>query len=171
MNNAKLYIFSGLPASGKSTLAKKLSSKINATYLRIDSVEQGLKDVCGLKKVEGEGYRLSYVLAEDNLRLGNSVVADSVNPIELSRNEWNNVARSAGVEFVNIEVICSDELEHKKRAESRVSEVKNLKSPTWEQIKNREYHAWSEPRVTIDTSQKSIEESLEDLLLELKLSQ
>ena len=140
MSLTKLYIFSGLPASGKSTLAMALSKKINATYLRIDSVEQGLKDICGMGKVEGEGYQLSYILAEDNLKLGNSVVADSVNPIQLSRTEWNNVAISCGVDFVNIEVVCSDKKEHKARAESRAVGVKNLTGPTWQQIENREYH-------------------------------
>lgn len=42
-----LYIFAGLPGSGKSTLAKKLAQKLGATYLRIDTIEQGLRDTCG----------------------------------------------------------------------------------------------------------------------------
>lgn len=63
-----LYIFSGLPASGKSTLAKLLAAKVGATYVRIDTVEQGLRDLCNFK-VEGEGYRLSYRIIRDNLDL------------------------------------------------------------------------------------------------------
>ncbi len=60
MNNAVLYIFSGLPASGKSTLGKELSKKFSIPYVRIDTVEQGLKEICGVNNLEGEGYRLSY---------------------------------------------------------------------------------------------------------------
>lgn len=87
MNIPVLYIFSGLPASGKSTLAKLLARKIGAMYLRVDTVEQGLRDLCNVK-VEGEGYRLSYRVIRDNLELGVSCIADSCNPIELTRQEW-----------------------------------------------------------------------------------
>lgn len=45
-----------------------LSQQIKAFYIRIDTVEQGLRDLCNYK-VEGEGYRLSYRLARDNLQL------------------------------------------------------------------------------------------------------
>ena len=35
-----LYIFSGLPGCGKSTVAKMLSEKLKAVYLRVDTIEQ-----------------------------------------------------------------------------------------------------------------------------------
>ncbi len=34
-----LYIFSGLPGAGKTTLAKQLANQVGAFYLRIDTVE------------------------------------------------------------------------------------------------------------------------------------
>jgi len=169
MEPGKLYIFSGLPAAGKSTLAKNLCNKIQATYLRIDTLEQGLKDICNIKKNEGEGYRISYLLAKDNLILGNDVVADSVNPIELCRKEWDNVANSIGAQFVNIEVICSDKTEHKIRAETRDVGVKNLTPPTWDQIINREYHPWKVQVVQIDTAGKSIDQCSAELIVKLDI--
>lgn len=33
-----LYIFAGLPASGKTSLAKKLARKFNATYIRVNPI-------------------------------------------------------------------------------------------------------------------------------------
>ena len=80
MSKAILFIFSGLPAAGKSTLARFLVKEFGAVYLRIDTIEQGLKDLCRIN-VEGEGYRLAYRMATDNLQLGNNVVADCCNPI------------------------------------------------------------------------------------------
>ena len=117
-----LYIFAGLPGSGKTTLAQRLAQRLRCAYLRIDTVEQALRDLCSCD-VQGEGYRLAYRVAADNLRLGVSVVADSCNPIELTRREWEHVAREAGARHVNIELICSDAVEHRRRVESRDATV------------------------------------------------
>lgn len=40
-----LYIFSGLPDSGKTTLARMIARQFQATYLRIDTIEQTLRDL------------------------------------------------------------------------------------------------------------------------------
>ena len=157
-----LFILSGLPASGKSALAKLLAKEYDAVYLRIDTVEQGLRDICGLD-VQGEGYRLSYRIAADNLKLEHNVIADSCNPIALTRAEWQEVATENGNKYVNIEVVCSDEKEHKKRVETRLPEVKGLKLPTWEEIKNREYQSWDSERIIIDTANKTAKESFQEL--------
>ena len=68
MNKAILFIFSGLPAVGKSTFAKSVVKHFGAAYLRIDTIEQGLKDLCRIN-VEGEGYQLAYRMAVNNLQL------------------------------------------------------------------------------------------------------
>ena len=41
-----LYIFSGLPGSGKTALAKALAEKTASVYLRIDTIEQAIRDLC-----------------------------------------------------------------------------------------------------------------------------
>lgn len=163
LNSPVLYIFSGLPASGKSTLAKLLAAKTRSFYLRIDTIEQGLRDLCSFK-VEGEGYRLSYRIIRDNLELGIHCISDSCNPIELTRREWQEVAASAGAKFINIEVSCSDSCEHELRANSRHNEVENLKHPTWQQVQNRHYETWQADVIKIDTAGKSIEMSFAELI-------
>ncbi len=161
-----LYIFSGLPASGKSTLAKLLAVKTGSTYVRIDTVEQGIRELCNFK-VEGEGYRLSYRIVRDNLALGINCISDSCNPIELTRHEWQQVAESVGARFVNIEVCCSDIREHEQRVNTRRSEVANLKLPSWQQVQNRHYEVWKTDVIKIDTSGQSIETSFEELVEKL----
>lgn len=155
MNEPVLYIFSGLPGSGKSTLAQQLAKQTQALYVRIDTIEQGLRDLCDFK-VEGEGYRLSYRLISDNLKIGLSAIADCCNPIELTRDEWQQVAIDAGARFINIEIICSDQVEHKNRVEQRTNTIKNLKLPTWQQVSDRKYEPWNRPVIRIDTAGKSI---------------
>ena len=74
-----LIVFSGLPATGKSCVARELAQKIGAVWLRIDSIEQAIQD-SGV--VPGSlcdaGYRAAYAVAEDNLRLGHNVIAQLV---------------------------------------------------------------------------------------------
>ncbi|HQV68486.1 MAG TPA: AAA family ATPase [Thermoflexales bacterium] len=166
----KLYIFSGLPGTGKTTLAKAIAKDMGATYFRIDTIEQALRDVCKIN-VEGEGYRLTYWIAEDNLRLGNNVVIDCVNPVELTRKEWEGVAIQSNVEFVNIEIKCSDKREHRKRSEQRENDIAGFELPKWEDIEARGYEEWNEERIEIETSGKSVEECVEELKTEIiKLS-
>ena len=69
MARATLYIFAGLPGSGKTTLSQGLASRLGAAHLRIDTIEQVLRDLCSLE-VQGEGYRLAYRVAGDILRSG-----------------------------------------------------------------------------------------------------
>ncbi|MEX0662996.1 MAG: AAA family ATPase [Balneolaceae bacterium] len=157
-----LYIFSGLPATGKSGLAKYLAIKLGAVYLRIDSIEQTLKDN-DIGIAEGQGYEVAYKIALDNLKLGLSVVADSVNPIPITREAWRNIAIHSGSKYCEIEIICSDEEEHKKRVESRISDIEGLTLPSWEDVLNRDYRKWSSDRVVIDTANKTITESQNEI--------
>lgn len=163
-----LIIFSGLPGSGKSTLASKLATALPATFIRIDTVEQGLRDICDIVQIDGKGYRLSYRLAQDNLRLGNIVIADSVNPENFTRQEWNAVATDIGSQFINVEILCSDKAEHQMRVETRGPSVPGAKSPTWDDVLNRTFHLWNEDRISIDTAGKSSDESFEELLAAIK---
>jgi predicted kinase len=162
MATPTLFIFAGLPASGKTTLAQHLAAELNAAHLRIDTIEQALRDLCDIQ-VEDEGYRLAYRVAADNLRLGLSVVADSCNTIELTRREWEGVAQAEGTDFVNVEVVCSDLAEHRRRVESRANSVPNLKLSTWDEVVAREYQSWSVPRVIVDTAGRSPETSYNEL--------
>jgi predicted kinase len=164
-----LFTFAGLPGVGKTTLSQHLVRRIGAVYLQIDTVEQALRDLCRIR-VQGEGYRLLYRIASDNLRLGISVIADSCNPIELTRGEWEQVAAGAHAEHVNIEVICSDPEEHRRRVTNRIATVPGLQLPTWDEVINREYHRWIRDRIVIDTSGKSETESVNELLSALTIN-
>ena len=162
-----LYIFSGLPGVGKSTLASALAKHIGVTYLRVDAIEQGLRDIYRVD-VDDEGYQLAFRIATDNLKRGLSVVTDSCNSVSESRTAWQHVATDLGIQFVNIEVICSDKAEHQRRVESRQSCIQNLTLPTWKQVQAREYLLWEKEIARLDTAGKTIQQSIDELFLLIK---
>lgn len=158
-----LYIFGGLPATGKTELSKHLANYLKATYIRIDTIEQKLRDQ-GVKELYDEGYQIAFSLALDNLNNGNTVVADSTNPVMESREAWLNVAKQTKCSFVEIEVICSDKQVHQQRVESRVTDIPNLILPSWHSVTSREYQEWLSPNIIIDTAGKTPSESKSDLI-------
>jgi predicted kinase len=162
----KLYIFSGLPGTGKSTLAKAIAKDMGATYFRLDTIEQALRDVCNIK-VQGEGYRLTYRIAKENLTLGNNVVIDCVNPWEMTRKEWESVALQSNVEYVNIEIKGTDKHEHRRRSEQRENDIDGFELPKWEEIEARKYEEWHEKRIEIETNGKSVEECIAELKMKI----
>jgi predicted kinase len=154
-----LYIFAGLPGTGKSTLSRRLAGELRAVYLRIDSIEQGLRDA-GAPMQGPEGYAAAYRVAEDNLRLGLDVVADSVNPLQITRDSWRDVALRSGTGFREVEIICSDRAEHRHRVENRPAEVAGLTMPTWDEVLNREVEPWDRDPIVIDTAGQTIEQTV-----------
>lgn len=149
-----LVIFSGLPGTGKTTLALRLAGETGAVYLRIDTIERAM---AGPEEDVGEkGYLVAYAVAEDNLRLGHTVIADSVNPAEITRKAWRNVAARAGVTAVEIEIVCSDRAEHRSRVETRDAII----AVTWQEVEARDYESWTGDLIRIDTAGRDIEQSL-----------
>jgi len=154
-----LIVFSGLPGVGKSTIARELAREIDAVYLRIDSIEQALRDSAALvEPMNDAGYRVAYALAGDNLALGLTVVADCVNPISITRDAWREIADRLGVHALEVEVRCSDVTEHRRRVESREADVPGLVPPTWEEVAARQYHPWDRDHVVVDTAKQAPEQ-------------
>jgi len=156
-----LVIFSGLPGAGKTAIARELARQIGAAHVRIDSIEQAIRgSVTGSLPLDDVGYRVAYAVAEDNLRIGTTVIADSVNPLRLTRDAWVNVTKRAGVRAVEVEVTCSVPEEHRRRVEARAADIPGMTMPTWADVVAREYHPWDREHLVIDSANRPIDENV-----------
>ncbi len=162
-----LIVLGGLPGTGKTSIARALATQLKCTYVRIDTIEQALLHENSLHAGH-EGYVVAYAIAADNLRCGNTVIADSVNPIPLTRAAWRDVAAGAAVQILEVEIICSDKDEHKRRVENRLADIAGHTMPIWDEVINRDYHPWDTAHVTIDTAQHNVASAAEEILKHLR---
>jgi len=149
-----LVVFGGLPATGKTTLSRELARRLSASYIRIDTIEQTLK-AAGLA-VGATGYTIANALAAENLKLDRTVIADCVNPVLASRQGWRETAQRYQARLVEIEIVCSDLAEHRRRVESRIADIEGLIQPKWQEVMDHDYEPWDRDRLVLDTAGKSI---------------
>ena len=146
-----LVVFSGLPGTGKTTISRVLAARMTAVYLRIDTIEQTMK-AAGAECIGPAGYAVANALAETNLLLGHSIVVDCVNPVRASRIGWNKVAAQASAKLINIHLVCSDAIKHRRRVEERVADIPGHILPTWEAVIQHEFETRDDDHLLLDTS-------------------
>lgn len=155
MRAQQLIAMSGLPGSGKSTIAEGLARHLQIPILSIDPAEAAMW-VSGLKKTETgiAAYKVVQALAAENLALGFSVIIDAVNPVEAAHDMWRQLAIEHDVPHIFIEVMCSDQAIHRKRIEARVRGIAGMSELTWAHVQDRihEFEPWSDDRLTLDSS-------------------
>lgn len=160
-----LIAFAGLPGSGKTTLSRALARRIGAAWLRIDTIEGALRRA-GLSDgaVGAAGYDVAMALAADHLADGLAVVADAVNPVAASRAGWRAVAARAGAPLLDVEVLCSDAAEHRRRLETRADGVAGLPRVAWARVLDCGYEPWQGERLVVDTARLSPDRALDVIL-------
>ena len=159
---ARLVCFAGLPGTGKSTLARALAARTGALWLRVDAVEQALRDshmVVAGDLADG-GYAALQAVAGAALEQGFDVVADCVNPVALTRAAWRAVSARVGARHLDVELHCSDRAMHRARVEGRAAEVPGLVLPDWAAVEARGYAPFESADLRIDTAGTTVEEAV-----------
>lgn len=65
------------------------------------------------------------------------------------RDSW---LRPADVPFLQVELVCGDPAEHRRRVEGRAADVAGLVQPDWARVQAREYEPWAGVDRVLDTA-------------------
>ncbi|MGW0230050.1 AAA family ATPase [Actinopolymorpha singaporensis] len=150
-----LIEFGGLPGTGKSTLARSLADHLGAVWLRIDEIESAMRRN-GLTAAQTgiTAYSVAHDVAASHLRRGLTVIADAVNAVTEARDGWRHLAATTHARHIVIETACPDTVEHRRRVESRVSDLPGWSYPDWEQVHRTtsDYQPRTDVRLVVDTT-------------------
>lgn len=142
-----LVVFVGRPGTGKTTLARLASTELSAAHLRIDAIEAAiLRSGLAEPPLGPAGYAVAHEVAASSLHAGAHVVVDAVSPVAEARAAWTARAACAATPLRVIEVVVSDVSEHRRRVETRKSDIEGLVVPTWAQVTALEYEPWDTVR-------------------------
>jgi len=128
-------IFSGLPGTGKSTLADRLAGDFGWPLLRIDDIAGNVPPDADYRFWD-EKILVLLTIAEEQLKLGISVIADSVF-MGTDRMHAQEIASKHGAIFRPVYCFVSDEALWKERVTERFEVTQEPDVANWEQIKHQ----------------------------------
>jgi predicted kinase len=132
-----LVAMTGLPATGKSAIADAIGRALPAPVFSVDPLEATLNRA-GITREHRSGhaaYDLAAMLAEAQLRAGQSAVVDAVNGYGFVRTWWSDIAARHHAPLLTIATICSDRAQHRRQLERRTRAIDGfLYDVTWAEV-------------------------------------
>jgi predicted kinase len=154
----QLIVMSGLPGTGKSSIAGVIGRELGMPVFAKDWLEATLRR-CGFAQDPGLAQRLGYAsyelilaLAEQQLRLGQSAILDSVASTDSIRSAWRGLAATYRAGWYVIECVCTDSALHRERLLSRKRGIPGWPELEWSEVERvRSYYApWPEEHLILD---------------------
>jgi predicted kinase len=154
----RLIVFSGLPGTGKSTLAEAAGRQLHAPVFAVDWLLGSLTPFGGyhLDDLFGIGSELLTTLAFRQLQLGQPAIIDFPAEDPATRTRWRTLAQAAGAQFRVVVCTCSDRELHRSRLEHRERGIPGWhEGGNWSNVERRlaEFPPWTGEVLTIDAVQ------------------
>jgi broad-specificity NMP kinase len=65
--------------------------------------------------------------------------------------------------LAEVEIVCSDRAEHRRRVEGRITDIDGHIQPTWSEVLNRSCEPWDRDHFVLDSAAVSIDRLVDDL--------
>lgn len=160
----KLVIFSGLPGTGKSTLAKQLARELHWPLLCVDDIIGEIPENAGIPFWDSR-VRVLLDVVQTQLEIGLDVIVESVF-MNMDRHHAQELARKYQARFLPIYVFISDEQVWKDRVTTRYNELNDKDVATWERIQHQRerFREWEPETALFIDSLHPVEQNYQSVL-------
>jgi predicted kinase len=154
MSGCHLIVLSGLPGTGKSTLADGIGRELRLPVVSVDQLESAILRAGITQSFETglAAYLVAEAVVDHQLGLGVDVVVDAVNAVEPARDTWRELARRHRA-AMSVFVCVLDRTAAAARLRERNRGLA-LPEPTEDDVDARasDWTPWFEPHLVLDAA-------------------
>jgi predicted kinase len=160
-----MIVMSGLPGTGKSTIAMAVARSRRLPVLSVDPIESSIvrAGVTASFETGLAAYLIVETIADACLTSGLDPVIDAVISMDVARDMWRKLAHQYNAELRIIECVLADEI-LQERLNTRQRDFA-IDEPSWSDVerRRREWSPWPEPHLTLDAAHE-VEVNVKDAL-------